>query len=374
MNKNNKLSLPAIILMVNIVFLAFILNVNDIFASTCNTYGSTTYCSDGTTYNTYGNTTYVNGPNGYSGTANTYGNSTYYNGTGGDNWTANTYGNTTYFNGSNGTSGTANTYGNTTYSDGNVFNICPSNSSYDSLSTKCKCNTGYKVSGSSCIYDYSYTSYTPTYTSTYKPTSTNCPLNSYYLSGSCYCSAGYKINSDKTSCVIAPAKTDTQSCQETYGINSYSPTSGKCGCNSGYQWASDNKSCVVSPTKTNEQICQDSFGLNAIWDGTYSTVNGKLNCNCKTGFVWDSLNKTSCVSSVNTSSTLTLLFSTLKYGSSGNEVKNLQDKLKTKGYFTGISNGNFGPATKTAVKNFQAYNGLTADGVVGLKTREFLNK
>jgi putative chitinase len=49
----------------------------------------------------------------------------------------------------------------------------------------------------------------------------------------------------------------------------------------------------------------------------------------------------------------------LKIGTSGNEVKKLQEKL-------GISaDGQFGPGTETAVKKWQTQNGLTADGIVG---------
>lgn len=51
------------------------------------------------------------------------------------------------------------------------------------------------------------------YLNTDTPPSSNqntCPLNSYSSNGSCYCSAGYKLNSDKTSCIIVPIKTRTE--------------------------------------------------------------------------------------------------------------------------------------------------------------------
>jgi putative chitinase len=52
----------------------------------------------------------------------------------------------------------------------------------------------------------------------------------------------------------------------------------------------------------------------------------------------------------------------LKNGSSGEDVKKLQQKL-------GISaDGSFGPGTEKAVKQWQAANGLTADGIVGSGT------
>lgn len=52
----------------------------------------------------------------------------------------------------------------------------------------------------------------------------------------------------------------------------------------------------------------------------------------------------------------------LKIGSTGSEVKLLQEKL-------GIPNdGSFGPGTEAAVKKWQASNGLTSDGIVGDET------
>ena len=65
---------------------------------------------------------------------------------------------------------------------------------------------------------------------------------------------------------------------------------------------------------------------------------------------------------------------TLKYGSTGNEVMELQKKLIADGYLTVTPNGNFGPATENAVKAYQKANSLASDGVVGQKTRELLNK
>lgn len=52
----------------------------------------------------------------------------------------------------------------------------------------------------------------------------------------------------------------------------------------------------------------------------------------------------------------------LKKGSKGAEVKTLQQKLNL------IADGIFGPLTEEAVKEFQANNGLTVDGIVGQKT------
>lgn len=62
----------------------------------------------------------------------------------------------------------------------------------------------------------------------------------------------------------------------------------------------------------------------------------------------------------------------LKVGSSGEEVKTLQTKLKRWGYYTGSIDGVFGSGTKSAVVSFQKKNGLTADGVVGPATAQAL--
>lgn len=57
-----------------------------------------------------------------------------------------------------------------------------------------------------------------------------------------------------------------------------------------------------------------------------------------------------------------------KYGSRGNEVTQIQTKLKRWGYYTGNIDGIFGSQTLNAVKRFQSKNGLTVDGVAGDNT------
>lgn len=63
---------------------------------------------------------------------------------------------------------------------------------------------------------------------------------------------------------------------------------------------------------------------------------------------------------------------TLRIGSSGEEVKTLQTKLKRWGYYTGSIDGVFGSGTKKAVIAFQKKNGLTPDGIVGPATLKAL--
>ena len=57
-----------------------------------------------------------------------------------------------------------------------------------------------------------------------------------------------------------------------------------------------------------------------------------------------------------------------RYGSRGDEVVKIQEKLKRWGYYSGEVDGIYGPKTYEAVKYFQRKNGLTVDGIAGPKT------
>ncbi len=57
-----------------------------------------------------------------------------------------------------------------------------------------------------------------------------------------------------------------------------------------------------------------------------------------------------------------------KYGSRGNEVTQIQSKLKRWGYYNGSVDGIYGSQTQAAVKYFQRKNGLTVDGIAGPAT------
>lgn len=59
---------------------------------------------------------------------------------------------------------------------------------------------------------------------------------------------------------------------------------------------------------------------------------------------------------------------TLRRGSQGDEVADLQMLLNSKYGYDLEVDGNFGKATEAVVKDFQSKHGLTADGVVGKKT------
>ncbi len=57
-----------------------------------------------------------------------------------------------------------------------------------------------------------------------------------------------------------------------------------------------------------------------------------------------------------------------RQGSRGDEVRQIQTKLKNWGYYDGAVDGIFGSKTTAAVKDFQRKNGLTADGIAGPAT------
>jgi len=67
-------------------------------------------------------------------------------------------------------------------------------------------------------------------------------------------------------------------------------------------------------------------------------------------------------------SKLPMVYAISQYGSSGEEVKQIQTKLKDWGYYQGNVDGIYGSQTYEAVKSFQSSNGLSADGIAGSQT------
>ncbi len=57
-----------------------------------------------------------------------------------------------------------------------------------------------------------------------------------------------------------------------------------------------------------------------------------------------------------------------KLGSQGQEVRNIQSRLREWGYYKGSVDGIYGTQTKNAVIKFQKANGLKADGIAGKAT------
>ncbi|MDR7857578.1 spore cortex-lytic enzyme [Tissierella sp.] len=77
---------------------------------------------------------------------------------------------------------------------------------------------------------------------------------------------------------------------------------------------------------------------------------------------------------VQTASRYNALFAprTLYWGSQGQDVRTVQDKLLRWRYYDGSVDGVYGARTYRAVRKFQAKNGLTVDGVVGPSTAKAL--
>ena len=61
-----------------------------------------------------------------------------------------------------------------------------------------------------------------------------------------------------------------------------------------------------------------------------------------------------------------------RYGSTGSEVKSIQNKLKSLGFYKGSVDGIYGTQTKNAVTSFQKSCGITADGIAGPQTLLYL--
>jgi len=62
------------------------------------------------------------------------------------------------------------------------------------------------------------------------------------------------------------------------------------------------------------------------------------------------------------------VFALSKRGSTGSEVRQIQEKLIRWGYLSGTADGIYGAKTEAAVKRFQKNNGLTPDGIAGPAT------
>lgn len=61
-----------------------------------------------------------------------------------------------------------------------------------------------------------------------------------------------------------------------------------------------------------------------------------------------------------------------KYGSTGQEVRSVQQKLRELGFYSGSVDGIYGSGTQSAVRAFQRSVGITADGIAGPTTLLYL--
>ncbi len=119
---------------------------------------------------------------------------------------------------------------------------------------------------------------------------------------------------------------------------------------------------------------QPTINWNDSW-GSGSTATPSSGTSTNTGTIITITTptpKTTTTSSGSSSATATPASTTLKKGSTGTDVRTMQQRLKELGYLTGSVDGDFGTATEDAVKAFQKANGLTVDGKAGTKTLEKL--
>ena len=65
-------------------------------------------------------------------------------------------------------------------------------------------------------------------------------------------------------------------------------------------------------------------------------------------------------------------YTTLRKGTNGPSVVKMQEALIALGYLDGAADGDFGSGTQSAVIQFQAVNGLSADGIAGTQTLTLL--
>lgn len=65
-------------------------------------------------------------------------------------------------------------------------------------------------------------------------------------------------------------------------------------------------------------------------------------------------------------------YTTLKKGANSQAVADMQEALIALGYLSGAADGDFGAGTQSAVIQFQAVNGLSADGIAGNQTLTLL--
>ena len=61
-------------------------------------------------------------------------------------------------------------------------------------------------------------------------------------------------------------------------------------------------------------------------------------------------------------------YTAISLGASGEDVREMQTRLKELGYYNKAIDGDYGNGTKSAVSSFQARNGLTADGIASEET------
>lgn len=135
---------------------------------------------------------------------------------------------------------------------------CPVYSTYNSLTEKCECMSGYTASGNSCI-------------SMDQACQNKYGYNSKYnsLKDSCECRYGYVFNESGTRC-----ESGNQSCWNKYGYNSnYDSLSNSCKCNYSYVFNNVGTKCI-----SKDDWCDEELGFGSEYNSLKDV------CECSKGY------------------------------------------------------------------------------------------
>jgi hypothetical protein len=135
------------------------------------------------------------------------------------------------------------------YSQSSYTPVCPQNAY--SIGSSCYCNFGYIASGNKCtLKTITYSSYYPT--ASYSNLS--CPAHSSESSddsSKCTCDTGYKVSKDKSKCIKITAKENDKICRADFGLRSkWDKTYNEedktinCVCKTNYEWNTQRTSCI----------------------------------------------------------------------------------------------------------------------------------
>lgn len=170
---------------------------------------------------------------------------------------------------------------------------------------------------------------------------------------------------------VAQVCTSSQNAVTTFGAATivFTPTSTACTTNagsiSGGTLASvDTSNSTTSSGTSTTTVVSTNTGGSSVSSGSSSTVS---NVNPVT------ISIDPKVTSVVLTPAYNLGDKTLKNGSTGEAVKELQRFLNAKLKLGLKIDGKLGPKTVAIVKKWQKENGLKADGLIGAKTKAFIN-
>lgn len=177
---------------------------------------------------------------------------------------------------------------------------------YDSLSGNCKCRSGYVLSNSKCVSEITYctnsmgimsnynsftkqcecmTGYEYNGSSCVYKKKNTCPINSFLDSdNTCTCNAGYEVNSNKSACIKSCSQNETR-------------IGNLCFCKNGYERDSISSNCVASINinkttndteveKTGDQLCKEQYGF-LMYSNNIKNSDGRHDCYCISGFDWN---------------------------------------------------------------------------------------